>query len=340
MILSFLDERLVEYMLNILGIIVFDGLLFAHICVHLNIGMIQMNRSASLTLNFNRFACMAAICLVLLACMGCDRSVEKEENGYPVFHPYKMEVAFRGVDAEQTSNQKRQSTLEHAISLYSQEQYAWAARKFEENLQTSPNHLMSEFYGGVAYLACGKPLKAYPLLLDAAKDPDSFFEIHARWYLSIACLETQRLKQAKKLLQSLQNDSTQYSDQARQIMDKHPLLLCATDKMPVFVVKESLFIREDSSNVIVPQLRKEVEIVTSKDAKSLEVHFRKNFHAECMLKLYDDKGLLVHMERISNASKSAKAAISLSYKSSGIYSLLVQIVREKEDEIFPYKIRI
>lgn len=302
--------------------------------------MIKVRRSASLTHNLYHFTRTTALCLVLLGWWGCENVTENTEYGYPIFHPYKMPIEYRGVDSELEITKGEKNTLKEAITLYHQEQYAGAARKFEEYLQYSPNHLMSEFYGGVAFLASGKPSKAYPLLSNASKDPDSYFETHARWYLSIACLETRKFEQAKVLLINLQKDSTKYSKKAQQILDKHPLFLFTQNNIPTFDVSKGLIAKEEDSNIIIPHIDDDIELKSSKDTKSLEIHFKKSFDGECLLKLYDDQGLLVHMERITNAYKNTKANVRLNYKSSGLYNLLIQVSIENKEKIIPYKIRI
>ncbi len=289
--------------------------------------MMKLLISTSLIFDYRPLAWIAGLCLSLLVISACHQENKTAETAYAVFVPYEVPYQYRGDQRVIAPD-----LLDLAMEAYQNKEFDTAIEKFELFLAEHPQHLLSSFYVGVSYMAIGKYREAFPFLILAAEDPDSDFKTPAQWYLSLVYLETQQLQQAKQILTTLQDDEV-YSKQARHILKKHPMMLCDMEQLPVFSIEENAFLG-DSVNI---SLYKNIDIRSGNDKDQLLIRFLEDFESSCILRLYDERGFLVHMERVDEVKKNTQISIDLTYKDTGDYSLLIQL---QKDRIFPYRIRI
>ncbi|RMG27290.1 MAG: hypothetical protein D6730_07550 [Bacteroidetes bacterium] len=294
-------------------------------------GMINENRSASLYFNYYRYTLAAVVTMVvLIVAIGCHREVQVEHKGYtPTFSPYHVPPHYRGKQAE-----VQPDLLDSAMAAYSAAQYCQAASQFEQFLQKRPAHLMASFYAGVALLACHQPAKAYSHLYLAATDSFSDYQLPASWYLSLACLETQKYEQARSLLNQLREGESEYREQAVRILQNHPLMLSRLEDIPVYDAMADQWLPDSLYQQI---MESGIDLQSPPGSALIGIRFLKHFDAECILRLYNDEGLLVHLERVSSPDPDTQTRIDLSYKPRGEYRLLIQVGK---GHILPFRIRV
>ncbi|MEM6698220.1 MAG: tetratricopeptide repeat protein [Bacteroidota bacterium] len=116
------------------------------------------------------------------------------------FEPYPMLLNQRSID-QKTDDQ---ATYNNAISFYTKQQYPEALTAFEKLLATQPDNITYQFYQANILLADNKAEQAIPVFQKILDGDHPNFEEQARWYLAMAHLQREDLKNAKALLEKIE----------------------------------------------------------------------------------------------------------------------------------------
>lgn len=106
-----------------------------------------------------------------------------------------------------------------AMRLYDQRKYEEAITVFEEAIQNNPNSEALRFYQALSYLSIGQADSAIVQLSPIASASQARFREPARWYLGLAYLRRDDLKEAEAIFKSIVDDGDSYSDRAKEILE-------------------------------------------------------------------------------------------------------------------------
>ena len=106
-----------------------------------------------------------------------------------------------------------------AFLAYEQKNYEQAIPNFETYLANTTD-FESQFYFGIALLGEGYAQKAINQLKGVKNNPPSdVYGEYATWYLALAYLQVDEVENAKSLLQLLSENSADYQEQAKKLLN-------------------------------------------------------------------------------------------------------------------------
>ena len=109
--------------------------------------------------------------------------------------------------------------LEEASQLYHVKNYEAAKLKIEEVLQSSPGNESAMYMMGRNYLAMDNPKKAISWLKPILENPSSMVYDDTKWELANAYLMMNKIRPAKKMLESLREAQNPYLEPATLKLD-------------------------------------------------------------------------------------------------------------------------
>jgi len=125
------------------------------------------------------------------------------------YEPFGSSMTVRG--------EGRSSQLENAVSFYQEGKLTEALQIFEK--LKSDNRELASFFSGLCYLELGMIDKAADELT-GVKEESVFYAEHIDWYLALCYLKQEQLVKAKTVLKNVANGNNQYSEKAKDILDK------------------------------------------------------------------------------------------------------------------------
>ena len=143
--------------------------------------------------------------------------IPKEDNSVNTLYASNFKP-YKNVIAPQVRGNKDDSEKNMAFIAYEKKDYELAIAKFDElyNKTKEPYYL---FYKANALLQIGKTEEAIPLLKAHLNTNDSLVE-KSNWYLALAYLKIDDVKQAKLYLNKIVKDNLYHSKKAKYILAK------------------------------------------------------------------------------------------------------------------------
>lgn len=125
------------------------------------------------------------------------------------YEPFGSSMTVRG--------EGRSSQLENAVALYQVGKLTESLQIFEK--LKSDNRELASFFSGLCYLELGMIDKAADELTGIKKEA-VFYAEHIDWYLALCYLKQEQLDKAKALLKDMAAGNKEYSEKAKDILDK------------------------------------------------------------------------------------------------------------------------
>ena len=111
------------------------------------------------------------------------------------------------------------NSLSRAMDLYNSKNYSEAIPEFENVLKSEPANEQAIFYSAVSNLSTGRTGKAVEQLNILVNHKNSKYRDDAQWYLSLAYIKANDIKNARKNLSEIQNNSkSRYQKQADETL--------------------------------------------------------------------------------------------------------------------------
>ncbi len=133
--------------------------------------------------------------------------------------PQSMMLAHAEVASQTDSTKAETPAMDAAMQKYNTKDYAGAANNFEEVLKQNPNGEKALFYSAVSYLSLGQTEKTVAHLNKVMQNQNSEYYDAAQWYLSLAYIKNNDVKNARANLLQIQNNSrSKYQKQADETL--------------------------------------------------------------------------------------------------------------------------
>lgn len=127
--------------------------------------------------------------------------------------------------AEKSKQEKPEETA--PLSLYEQGMAAYKKGAYQEGAQLlrqasvqTPSNLYAHFYAAICYLEMEQPGAALFHLNRVLESPQSSLQEDAQWYKSIALLQEGKKREAKEVLENLEQSGKTRSRDARKALDQ------------------------------------------------------------------------------------------------------------------------
>jgi hypothetical protein len=267
--------------------------------------------------------------LVLIACS--KKTAEKEADLFgEFFTPYPDLITQRGDSAPS-------DRLKKALGFYAAQDYNSAITVFDEMILEYPANDSLNFYSGISYLATGKSIEAITRFEDVSDIEGSEFAIPAQWYLSLAYISSGDKTQAAVILAGLSKKKNSYQKKASDLLADLPYVEIDAaaearkldiEKKIIDVARETFKIDEDgfeSYSYLDLGHDAEISIRATARNQNLFVRYNKLFTANSAIKIYNNRGRLMHQEDHDSVRGGNEVEINLDDLPGGTYSLFVRV---------------
>ncbi len=155
----------------------------------------------------------AAVFLITVSIFSLTKvsSIDKVYNDF--YAPYQTDLYSRSANVD-TRN------FEQGYFLYQKGEYVKAFKLFDK-YKTVQNNCTAQFYYGLCALEVEKYDITEQSMLTIIKENDSPFSLHAKWYLSLLYLKTDRTSKAIPILKELAAYDNYYSVKAESVLKRY-----------------------------------------------------------------------------------------------------------------------
>jgi len=160
---------------------------------------------------FSALAAVFIIGVTIFSITGRPRADKAFENFY---QPYETDLITR-------SNEKIQSDLKYAYVSYQNKDYKTSFELLKNQGSSIECNCTAMFYFGLSALELNKFTEAETSLQKVSTNSNSYYSLHANWYLSMLYLKYNQSKEAKNYLEQLVNSNNFYTRKAKKILRKY-----------------------------------------------------------------------------------------------------------------------
>jgi len=171
----------------------------------------EEDKKPSFRINYWLAAASVVVVIGLGTYLGLLRDVNYGGNQAFVeyYSPYGADMTIRG--------HERSDLFVNAIESYQAGDIAVAIDLFEEI--SGDNEELAGFFLGLCYIELGDIALAKQTLM-VAKEKAIFYEAQIDWYLALCYIKQQEYNEAELILTQIMTGGNQYSDQAKELLDK------------------------------------------------------------------------------------------------------------------------
>lgn len=113
-----------------------------------------------------------------------------------------------------------QELINAAMENYTNGQHQQASALFEQALEAQPDSVPLLFYSAVNFMALEETAQAVSQLNNVIAQGNSNYLMPARWYLALACLQSNQEAEAIEILNELQSSSSSYAPKAEELLEE------------------------------------------------------------------------------------------------------------------------
>lgn len=159
-----------------------------------------------------RYIAVASI-VVLLGIWFANNTTSTEKLYGQLYNPYETDFNKRSVE-------KSTDKIEFAFLLYEEGDYEASFAVLENYLEQNNSNSTARFFYGL----CAIELKKYDLaeytLQTVANENSTPYSIHAKWYLALTYLKTDKIESANALFNELAGTKNVYQQKAKKALKK------------------------------------------------------------------------------------------------------------------------
>lgn len=135
--------------------------------------------------------------------------------------PYQL-VSRTAISPDEDEEKARlEAILNNAISAYNAKEYSTAIDLFSAYVAEKPESMHINFFLGVSYLAENQIDPAKAIFNELIKHKHNMYHDQAEWYLALAELKSENLKQAMRLLRRMKRKDAHYCNkEATELYEK------------------------------------------------------------------------------------------------------------------------
>lgn len=163
-------------------------------------------------------AVVAAMALLLLVAGWLFFKPQPARNGGQLFaRSYeKYPSVFNARSTEEVAEQE--ILLRNAFAYYEQDQFNKAKEVFDSLVHTDQNNHMATFYLAISCIELGELDDAEKYLQLLVREPNQIFWEQSHWYLALVYVKQEKYAEAKKILQTIVNETLSYTAEAEEIL--------------------------------------------------------------------------------------------------------------------------
>ena len=168
----------------------------------------------SFSVKLIKFHVAASIILLLAFSLWKLLSIEPPEKIFSDFYnPYPTDISTRSIG-------KTNDNLQLSCLLYEEGDYNKSFNLLQGYISENPENLTASFFIGLNAIALAKYDIAIKELKKTEADAITPFAVHARWYLALTYLKTNRFVEARKYFELLIKGENCYSEKAKKVLKK------------------------------------------------------------------------------------------------------------------------
>jgi len=157
---------------------------------------------------------VAAGLIVVLSVLSISHTPSPMKAYSEYYTPYQTDLNTRSVENNLLG-------LNFAYKLYSDGDYATAHELLSNYNADNFNDISAKYYQALCAIELNLNTEAEENLLHVLNEGDFAHALHAKWYLSMLYLKTERFTEAENYLESLAEEPNFYAARAKEILKKH-----------------------------------------------------------------------------------------------------------------------
>lgn len=157
---------------------------------------------------------VAAGLILILSFFSITNSPSPSKAYAEYYTPYETDLNTRSADNSLLG-------LNFAYKLYSEGEYNTAYELLSNYNSENYNNISAKYYQALCAIELDMSTEAEQNLLEVLNDGDYAYTLHAKWYLSMLYLKSERFDDAEVYLEDLSSDQNFYAARAKKILKKH-----------------------------------------------------------------------------------------------------------------------
>jgi len=174
------------------------------------------------SINYKKWLGLAASIVVLIGIgLLANKTLFHEPTKQDIVQDYYKPYPDYITDQTRGNNKNSEFDQEvhKAMDLYTNQHYDEAIPLLEGAISKEENHDQVQFYLGNAYLANGNPRKAIDVFEKNQGNLSKEYAPKNQWYLALAYVADDRIKEAKQTLVQLKNKEGHYHEKAENLLE-------------------------------------------------------------------------------------------------------------------------
>lgn len=160
------------------------------------------------------FSALAAIFIIGMTIFSITSHPRTDKAFENFYQPYETDLTTR-------SNDKIESDLKYAYVSYQNKDYKTSFELLKNQDGSVECNCTAMFYLGLSALELNKFTVAETSLQKVSTNSNSYYSLHADWYLSMLYLKYNQPTEAKGYLEQLANSNNFYTRKAKKILKKY-----------------------------------------------------------------------------------------------------------------------